>query len=125
MILAGALAACTTDDIVGRDTPNQLAAESAITLCAVYYDDHDLKVKGELVRRKLIPDQDWPIIDRHEVAVGMYDFEAIAAWGRPDLVHTLVTRKGTKSRYVYNACRGCQKSYLTFDNDGVLTTIQN
>ena len=125
VILCSVLAACTTEDLVPRETADQLDREDSNVLFSVYHATHNAKVKDAIIRRKVIPDQDWALIDQYQVAVGMYNYEVIAAWGDPDDVRTRTTQAGTKSKFVYNDCRGCHKTFLNFDTDGVLTTIVN
>jgi hypothetical protein len=125
VILCVGLFGCTVDDLVPRETADQLDNEDTNVLFSVYHATHDTKVKAAIIRRKIIPDQDWALIDQYQVAVGMYNYEVIAAWGDPDDIRNRTTQAGTKSKFVYNDCRGCHKTYLIFDTDGVLTTIVN
>lgn len=125
VILCTALLGCTVDDLVPKETADQLDHEDSNVLFSVYHSTHDPKIKEAIRRRKIVPEQDWSLIDGYQVAVGMYNFEVIAAWGDPDDIRTRTTQAGTKSKYVYNDCRGCHKTYLNFDVDGVLTTIVN
>jgi hypothetical protein len=123
LILTGTLAACSVETQVAKETPAQLDTEDTNTLLTSYHATHDPEVKAAIIRRKLIPDQDWALIDSYQVAIGMYNFEVLAAWGDPDEVRTRTTEAGTKSRYTYDVCDGCKKSYLSFDTNGLLTTI--
>lgn len=125
VILCCALAACAVENSVTKETADQLDHEDTNVLFSVYHATHDPNVKAAIIRRKIVPEQDWALIDQYQVAVGMYNYEVVAAWGDPDDIRTRTTQAGTKSKFVYNDCRGCHKTYLTFDTDGVLTTIVN
>ncbi len=125
VIVLGALTACTVEGQVTGETPQQLDNEDSTVLFSVYHATHDRKVKEAIIRRKVVPDQDWALIDQYQVAIGMYNYEVIASWGDPDDVRRRITQAGTKTKFVYNDCRGCHKTYLSFDTDGVLTTILN
>lgn len=122
---AVALAGCTVADTVSRETPAQLANETPFTLSMVYYDAHDPAVKAELTHRGVIPAQDWALIDQHKIAIGMSNLETLAAWGLPDGSRTWTSRRGVRSRDSYDSCKGCHKTYLYYDYDGVLTAIDD
>ena len=55
-----------------------------------------------------------------EVMVGMSKDQAIRAWGKPKTINSTTTSRGTREQWVYPS-----RSYLYFDEDGKLTTIQN
>ena len=123
VIILGFLTACSVEDQVTREDPKQLDQEDSTVLFSNYHATHDPKVKEAIIRRKLVPDQDWALIDQYQIAIGMYNYEVIASWGDPDDIRTRITQAGTKAKFVYNDCKGCHKTYLSFDTDGVLTTI--
>jgi hypothetical protein len=57
---------------------------------------------------------------RGGVRVGMTKAEVLAScWGKPKSINSTTTARGTSQQWVYG------RSYLYFDENGLLTTIQN
>jgi hypothetical protein len=57
---------------------------------------------------------------RGGVKVGMTKAEVVATcWGKPKSINSTTTTRGTRQQWIYG------RSYLYFDENGLLTTIQN
>lgn len=95
-------------------------AKPATCVGNYYCDD----IRNELHARNIIPANDWPIIDAHQVAIGMTTQSVEASWGPPTEINSTTTAIGTEDQWVYRPCDTCTASYVYLEG-GLVTAIQN
>jgi hypothetical protein len=77
-------------------------------------------LEAEFVRRGGTADA-IPLVARREVTIGIGQFDAVCAWGRPLDVNRTITAGNAREQWVYGESR---RKYLYFEN-GRLTTLQD
>ena len=65
-------------------TAQEIQSVSARDLCEAYYYGQGSNVREELERRGLIPEADWPAVQKNIVRPGMRTCSVRAAWGAPN-----------------------------------------
>jgi hypothetical protein len=105
-------------------SPTSLASEPTENLCGAYQLARQEKIKNEIVKRKEIPDEDWEIIDRASVKIGMSELSLICSMGNPSAVNRTVGAWGVSKQYIFRPC--CNREvYYVYTENGVVTGFQD
>jgi len=108
-------------------SPEALKSEDSYDLCKNYYFTRSEKVKLELAWRNAIPYDEWPLIEKKLIRLGMSELGLVCSWGLPRRINKTVTRRGTRKQWIYCPygyynSHDCQ--YVYTDN-GKITALQN
>jgi hypothetical protein len=104
----------------------ELKQLNAFNLCQAYYFHKDQGAKKELIRRDVISSDEWSLIEKGSLAIGMSELAFICSWGEPDIQGTMnetVTKYGVNRQWVYR-CDYCKTRYVYTEN-GKITSWQN
>jgi uncharacterized protein YceK len=82
-------------------------------------------LKAEIKNRGLVPDDEWSVIEKREVMLGMSLCGLRASWGSAK-ENVTSTRYGESIQHVYRLswCHRCNVQYVYTEN-GVVTAIQD
>lgn len=121
---------------VSRTPTEELRQEKAESLCNAYafarvggrFADHPeaARLKTELLARKIIPDEEWSLIEKRRVAVGMSRLALICAIGWPSPpgeVHKIANDKGEVDLWVYKECSRCSPAMIYIQEDRVIRFV--
>jgi len=102
---------------VSAMSPEQLARIDNLALCAAYDDSRAPNVRAELIRRNLLTDEEWTLIDQHKVRRGMSICALYASWGYPMRSRKSVGSWGVHIQHIY------VNAYVYTEN-GIVTAWQ-
>ena len=108
-------------------SPEALKSENSYDLCKYYASSKSENVKLELIWRGAIPDNEWPLIEKKLIQLGMSELGLVCSWGIPNQINKTVVRWGTRKQWIYCPygyynSHDCQ--YVYTDN-GKITAWQN
>jgi hypothetical protein len=102
-------------------------------LCNAYGDARDNwsikknlpNLKSEIMKRGLVKESEWQLIDDKQVRIGMSVCALRASWG-PAKENSTTSRYGSHIQHVYRLswCHRCNVQYVYTEN-GVVTAIQD
>lgn len=119
-----ALGACAGSPArIAMESPDQLAAEDSIDLCAAYGVNHGQAVLAEIERRGAVRAAFVDAVTSRKVAVGMSACEVLAAWGKPDKTEQTTTARGTTDRWVFDDFSGYPANTVYFRN-GIMSALR-
>lgn len=107
-------------------SPEALERVDALQLCAAYGDAQGAgsgAVKGEIMRRGLLTDQEWQAAAERRIFVGMTACGLLAARGDPrpaGSIDRLGMRTGPYLQWVYRAGDGTPPLYIYTDNGRII-----
>ena len=123
-----ALTGCAGSPLaIGMASPEKLAAESDDALCDAYAVMGGTKARAELERRAALTPEEWSIVDRKTVAIGMRRLVLVCSRGTPGIyggIHRTVTAHGTREQWAYRDTQYGRAIYIYVD-DGVVSAFQN
>jgi len=83
----------------------KLLALPTAELCYAYHHTRKDKIRPELERRGVIPENEWELIEKNKIAVGMTAFGMFCSWGAPSPIegtaNVTTTAEGTRVQWVY------------------------
>lgn len=108
-------------------SPEQLQTQNDGQLCAVYGFGHSKKVRAEIERRGLLTTEEWSLVDRRALAIGMSELAMFASLGGPNVVYgsvnETVTASGVRRQYVYRDSEYGRAGYVYIEG-GRVTAYQ-
>jgi hypothetical protein len=108
-------------------SPEQLQTQSDGQLCAAYGFAHSKKVRAEIERRGILTAEEWLLVERREVAIGMSELAMVASIGGPNglygSVNETVTAGGVRRQYVYRDTEYGRAGYV-YTEGGRVTAYQ-
>lgn len=110
-------------------SPKHVSSLEDRRLCNAYYEARNeqnrASYKAEIERRNLISHDEWDVIDKKQVRIGMSVCALRASWG-PAKENSTTTRYGYSIQHVYRLswCRRCKVQYV-YTSGGKVTAIQN
>jgi uncharacterized protein YceK len=114
--------------------PKRIATIDDRALCNWYGDwreewtrKHEMPaIRAEIERRNLVSPDEWDLIDRKKVRIGMSICALRASWGTATENRTS-TRYGSSIQHVYrcNWCRHYTRGQYVYTENGVVTAIQD
>jgi len=90
-----------------------------ILIVGIGYTYNQNVVREADQRREMAPQLERAVAAK-KVMIGMSKDQAIRAWGKPQKINSTTTSRGTREQWIYPT-----HSYIYFDEDEKLTTIQN
>lgn len=105
---------------IGMASPAQLAQENELNLINAWDFSKSKNARAELERRGTFTAEEWSLIDRKIVRIGMRELAVYASWGLPGDTNTTHTSRGVHKQLVY----GSGARYVYTDN-GIVTAIQD
>ena len=94
-------AGCATPIFMSSASDESIRGSTAFVLCSSYgLNGHD-RLRAEIDRRGLIDPEDWSMVAREKVHVGMSECAMLASWGPPDDMHRSVGGWGVHVQWVY------------------------
>lgn len=112
---------------IGMMSAAELAAVDSWDLCNAYAYNGSESARAELERRSAIPADEWVLIDKKQIAIGMSELGLMCSWGSVGYtggVNQSVGQYGAHKQWVYRSCRYCKTKYVYTDN-GKITGWQN
>jgi hypothetical protein len=123
-----ALAGCAgSPAAIGMAKPEQLAAESNEALCNAVARTGGTKARAELERREALTPEEWSLVARNGVEIGMRRLVLFCSRGAPGVygaINRTVTAHGTREQWVYRSDRYSRAVYVYVD-EGVVSAFQN
>lgn len=124
------LIGCGTLSKINSMPPEQLrTVNNPYNLCNAYVSKKTQSVKDELMRREFIPKDEWALIDKSQITIGMSEQGLACAWGTPSLsgygsINETVSKHGVRKQWVYRKCENCKNRYV-YTVNGKIKSWQN
>ena len=105
----------------------ELSLQTPFTLCNAYNYSKTENVRAELVKRNVLSDFEWSLIDGESLGIGMSELALICTKGRVipgfGTINITTTAYGVNKQYVYENAFG-NRQYI-YVEDGKVTSWQN
>ena len=114
------LSACTIP-------PQKLAQMTNAQLCTEYGNNRTDQVRAELLQRNALTPEEWGLVDKKSIKIGMSETAFLCSWGTPTVlgsINTTMTSRGASRQYVYRFCNTCKAHYV-YTRAGVVTSWQD
>ncbi len=111
---------------IGMMSSEELREINSLNLCNAYAFNGSEPAKIELQRRNVVTDEEWALIEKKQLRVGMSQLGLICSWGKPGTygsINKTVTQYGESIQWVYRSCEACKTTYVYTDK-GKVTTWQ-
>lgn len=115
-------------------TPEKLAQRTDDDVCKTYGGLSNLAFNGkkmaapwkdELIRRKLVTDDELTAIENKKIFVGMKECALYASWGEPRKQNRTVSGSGVRVQNIYGSYGKHNKPTYVYVSNGVVTSWQD
>jgi hypothetical protein len=96
-----------------------VSERSNTELCGEYYDNHYRAAREELRRRKALTAEEWQLVERGQIRIGVSELALVCSFGRAPANRT-VTAAGARKQYVYG-----DGETLVYVEDGRVVAFQD
>lgn len=127
--LGTAIAVMTVSVLSGcAISPQQMSSKSDTDICQSYgvfrsgigWGAMAQSYKEEILRRKLLSDEDMALVEQKKLRLGMSKCAMYASWGRPDRENRTVHANGVHIQHIFNAgYKYIRPTYVYTDGDTV------
>lgn len=84
-------------------SPEELKNVKDKDLCAAYGMERKEKLKTEMERRTLLTDDEWKLVEKKQIEVGMSICALFASWGPPNRQQKFSGSWGIHIQYIYGS----------------------
>lgn len=71
------------------------------SLCSYYNRYQTTEARKEIIRRDLLTEEQWNLVEDRKIQMGMPEIALICSWGLPKSVNTSVASEGHDEQWVY------------------------
>jgi hypothetical protein len=109
-----------------------VAAMDSLEVCRMHgiyagtaFIDSAAQMRDEILRRKLLSDEEWGLVQSKNIRVGMSQCAMYASWGRPERENRTVGSFGSSIQHVYGRYSRYSRPTYVYTRNGVVNSFQD
>lgn len=118
-LLTGLLAGCATTQDIASQPDMEVCRSYGVFRTGILLATAPA-YRDEMIRRQLLSDEEWMLVERKELRIGMSQCAMYASWGRPDRENRSVGSYGVHIQHIFNTgYRYIRPTYIYTQNGKV------